>query len=87
MLSIFCSALSVEQIQEKKVNKICDMNIDPSKASGNCNSACSIVKPYVTNGGCTDKSYGYLSKDFLPAGSLAALHFPTVVVLCLICYF
>lgn len=85
-MSLCCSALSVEQIQEKKVKKICDMNIDPSKATGNGNPACSIVKPYVTNGGCADRSYGYLSKDFsFPAGSFAALHFPTVVVLCLIC--
>ncbi|RVX05436.1 Serine/threonine protein phosphatase 2A 55 kDa regulatory subunit B beta isoform [Vitis vinifera] len=78
-VSLCCSALSVEQIQEKKVKKICDMNIDPSKATGNGNPACSIVKPYVTNGGCADRSYGYLSKDFsFPAGSFAALHFPTV---------
>ncbi|KAJ9688208.1 hypothetical protein PVL29_014100 [Vitis rotundifolia] len=80
LLSTNDKTIKFWKIQEKKVKKICDMNIDPSKATGNGNPACSIVKPYVTNGGCADRSYGYLSKDFsFPAGSFAALHFPTVV--------
>ncbi|RVW43911.1 Serine/threonine protein phosphatase 2A 55 kDa regulatory subunit B beta isoform [Vitis vinifera] len=79
LLSTNDKTIKFWKIQEKKVKKICDMNIDPSKATGNGNPACSIVKPYVTNGGCADRSYGYLSKDFsFPAGSFAALHFPTV---------
>ena len=64
LLSTNDKTIKFWKIQEKKVKKICDMNIDPSKATGNCNPACSIVKPYVTNGGCADRSYGYLSKDF-----------------------
>ncbi|XP_034700133.1 serine/threonine protein phosphatase 2A 55 kDa regulatory subunit B beta isoform-like isoform X2 [Vitis riparia] len=79
LLSTNDKTIKFWKIQEKKVKKICDMNIDPSRATGNGNPACSIVKPYVTNGGCADRSYGYLSKDFsFPAGSFAALHFPTV---------
>lgn len=42
-------------MQEKKVKKIADMNVDPSKAVGNGNVASSSnnvsPKPYLANGG------------------------------------
>lgn len=87
-MSLCCSTLSVEQIQEKKIKKISDMNIEPSRAAGNGNPSCSIVRPYVTNGGYADRSYAYFGRDLsLPAGSFAALHLPTVVFLWLLCKF
>lgn len=75
----------VEQVQEKKVKKISDMNIDPSKANGNGSIASSsnscILKPHLANGGSSDKTYSYLSSDFsFPPGGLPSLRLPSVVV-------
>ncbi|KAF8369791.1 hypothetical protein HHK36_032187 [Tetracentron sinense] len=71
------------KVQEKKVKKICDMNLDPSKAVGNGSVASSsistIPKPYIANGGCPDRSYNYLSNDFsFPPGGISSLHLPVV---------
>ncbi|KAF8393510.1 hypothetical protein HHK36_021754 [Tetracentron sinense] len=71
------------KVQEKKVKKICDMNLDPSKAVGNGSVASSSIstspKPYIANGGCPDRSYNYLSNDFsFPPGGISSLHLPVV---------
>ena len=77
------------QVQEKKVKKISDMNLDPSKAVGNGSVASSSnstsPKLCLANGGSPDRSYNYMSSDFsFPPGGIPSLRLPTVVVLNLI---
>ena len=78
--------LSEGQVQEKKVKKISEMNLDPSKAVGNgsiaSSSNSSSPKRCLANGGSPDRSYNYLGNDFsFPPGGLPSLHLPVVVVL------
>ncbi|THG12902.1 hypothetical protein TEA_021380 [Camellia sinensis var. sinensis] len=58
----------IEKVQEKKVKKISDMNINPFKAVGNggvtSSSGSSTPTPYLANGENADKSYHSLSNDF-----------------------
>lgn len=73
-------------MQEKKVKKISEMNVDPSKAVGNgcvpSSSVSSTTRPYTANGGYPDKSYNYLSNDLsFPLGGSQSLRLPMVVVL------
>lgn len=75
----------VEQVQEKKVKKIADMNVDPSKTMGNgsiaSSSNSSSSGPRLANGGYPDGSYNYLSNDFsFPPGGIPSLRLPVVVV-------
>lgn len=85
-LLLFYLYLRVEQVQEKKVKKISDMNIDPSKAMENGSIASSSnsnnSRPHLANGGSSDRSYSYLSNDFsFPPGGIPSLRLPSVVVL------
>ncbi|GMP64305.1 hypothetical protein CsSME_00025649 [Camellia sinensis var. sinensis] len=73
----------IEKVQEKKVKKISDMNINPFKAVGNGGVASSggfsSLRPYLANGGNADKSYHSLSNDFsFPPGGISSLHLPAV---------
>ncbi|CAN1286700.1 Serine/threonine protein phosphatase 2A 55 kDa regulatory subunit B beta isoform [Linum perenne] len=66
------------EVQEKKVKKISEMNVEPSKAVGNgsiaSSSNSSAPKPYLANGS-TDR----LSNDFaIPAGGFPSLRLPVV---------
>jgi len=75
--------MRIVQVQEKKVKKISEMNVDPSKAIGNgsiaSSSNSSIGKQYLANGG--DK-YDLPSNDFsIPPGGFPSLRLPVVVVL------
>jgi len=79
-----------EQVQEKKIKKITDMNVDPSKTAGNgcvaSSSASNSSKPYLANGGYPDKLSKSLSNDLsLPAGGIPSLRLPVVVVPYRIC--
>ncbi|KAF8388848.1 hypothetical protein HHK36_025528 [Tetracentron sinense] len=83
LLSTNDKTIKFWKVQEKKVKKICDMNLDPSKAVGNGSidgsSISTSPKPYLANGGCPDKSYSYLSNDFsFPPGGISSLHLPVV---------
>ncbi|KAL6996357.1 Serine/threonine protein phosphatase 2A 55 kDa regulatory subunit B beta isoform [Sarracenia purpurea var. burkii] len=75
LLSTNDKTIKFWKVQEKKVKKMSDMNIDPSKAIGNGGVASSSVssnpRPHIANGGYPDKSYNYLSNDFLfpPGGT------------------
>ncbi|KAH9664841.1 serine/threonine protein phosphatase 2A 55 kDa regulatory subunit B beta isoform [Citrus sinensis] len=64
------------EVQEKKVKKIADMNVDPSKAVGNGNVASSSnnvsPKPYLANGGSPSKEFSF------PPGGIPSLRLPTV---------
>lgn len=77
-------------MQEKKVKKISEMNLDPTKAVGNgslaSSSNSSSPKPYLANGGSPDRSYDCPSNDFpFPPGGIPSLHLPVVVVLNPLC--
>jgi len=77
--------LRIEQVQEKRVKKISEMNIDLSKSMGNgciaSSSNSSSSKPYLANGGSPDRSYNYISNDFsFPPGGIPSLRLPMVVV-------
>ena len=76
--------MRIVQVQEKKVKKISEMNVDPSKAVGNggvaSSSNSSIGKQYLANGG--DKSHNLPSNDLsIPPGGFPSLRLPVVVVL------
>ncbi|CAL5335065.1 unnamed protein product [Camellia sinensis] len=69
------------EVQEKKVKKISDMNIDPFKAVGNggvtSSSGSSTPTPYLANGENADKSYHSLSNDFsFPPRGISSLYLP-----------
>ncbi|CAI0392122.1 unnamed protein product [Linum tenue] len=71
------------EVQEKKVKKISEMNVDPSKAVGNgsvaSSSNSSAPKPYLANGGCTDRLNNSPGNDFsIPAGGFPSLRLPVV---------
>ncbi|KAF2301979.1 hypothetical protein GH714_031120 [Hevea brasiliensis] len=71
------------EVQEKKVKKISDMNVDPSKAVSNGSVASSSnsnsAKQYLANGGWPEKSYGCPSNDFtFPPGGISSLRLPVV---------
>ncbi|CAK9165296.1 unnamed protein product [Ilex paraguariensis] len=83
LLSTNDKTIKFWKVQEKKVKKISDMNMDPSKAVGNGSLASSSVssspKHYLANGGYPDRSYNCLSSDGpFPLGATALLHLPVV---------
>ncbi|XWS12049.1 hypothetical protein CRYUN_Cryun37aG0057300 [Craigia yunnanensis] len=84
LLSTNDKTIKFWKVQEKKVKKISDMNLDPSKAVGNgsiaSSSNSSSPKPCLANGGSPDRSYNYLGNDFsFPPGGLPSLRLPVVV--------
>ncbi|KAG4154435.1 hypothetical protein ERO13_D03G056900v2 [Gossypium hirsutum] len=84
LLSTNDKTIKFWKVQEKKVKKISDMNLDPSKAVGNgsiaSSSNSSSPKPCLANGSSLGGSYNYLSHDFsFPPGGLPSLHLPVVV--------
>lgn len=83
LLSTNDKTIKYWKVQEKKIKKISEMNVDPSKAVGNGTvgtSSNSSTKQYVANGGYLDRSYNYLNNDFsFPPGGIPSLHLPVVV--------
>ncbi|KAJ8644948.1 hypothetical protein MRB53_006696 [Persea americana] len=69
------------EVQEKKVKKICDMNMDPSQVAGNgsiaSSSASTGPKACLPNGGCSERPY-HLSNDFLFPPGVPSLRLPVV---------
>lgn len=91
LLAVFLM-LECGQVQEKKVKKISDMNMDRSQVAGNGVIAGSSVStaPEVglPNGRCSDRPYNYSSSDFVfPPGGVPSLRLPVVVVLTLVYWF
>ncbi|CAN1162376.1 Serine/threonine protein phosphatase 2A 55 kDa regulatory subunit B beta isoform [Linum perenne] len=85
LLSTNDKTIKFWKVQEKKVKKITEMNVDPSKAIGNgsvaSSSNSSAPKPCLANGGCIDRLHNSLSNDFkIPAGGFPSLRLPVVVV-------
>ncbi|XP_016444925.2 serine/threonine protein phosphatase 2A 55 kDa regulatory subunit B beta isoform isoform X3 [Nicotiana tabacum] len=84
LLSTNDKTIKFWKVEEKKVKKISNLNIDPSRAIANgsmpSSSVSSSQKQYLANGCYTDGSSGCLSNDFsFPPGGLPALHLPVVV--------
>ncbi|RDY01023.1 Serine/threonine protein phosphatase 2A 55 kDa regulatory subunit B beta isoform [Mucuna pruriens] len=83
LLSTNDKTIKFWKVQEKKVKKISEMNVDPSKSMGNgciaSSSNSSSSRPYLANGGTPDRSYNYLSNDFsFPPGGVPSLRLPMV---------
>ncbi|KAK1358372.1 Serine/threonine-protein phosphatase 2A 55 kDa regulatory subunit B [Heracleum sosnowskyi] len=68
------------KVQEKKVKKISEMNLDPSKSSEKGNfSQSSVSSGHLSNGGSTDTSFSLSSNGFSnPPGGIASLRLPVV---------
>ncbi|XP_057976933.1 serine/threonine protein phosphatase 2A 55 kDa regulatory subunit B beta isoform isoform X1 [Malania oleifera] len=84
LLSTNDKTIKFWKVQEKKVKKISEMNVDPSKSVGNGSVSSSSVstspRAHLANGGCPDRSYSYLSNDFaFPTGGVQSLRLPVVV--------
>ncbi|KAL2243258.1 serine/threonine protein phosphatase 2A 55 kDa regulatory subunit B beta isoform isoform X2 [Sesamum indicum] len=78
LLSTNDKTIKYWKVQEKKVKKISEMNVDPSKAAGNGSVASSSVssssKQCLANGG-----YNCLSNDLsFPPGGIPSLRLPVV---------
>ncbi|KAK6927293.1 WD40 repeat, partial [Dillenia turbinata] len=83
LLSTNDKTIKFWKVQEKKVKKVCDMNVDPSRglANGIVSSPSTSTSPdlYIANGSCSDRSFNSLGNDFsFPAGGIASLHLPVV---------
>ncbi|KAE8657486.1 Serine/threonine protein phosphatase 2A 55 kDa regulatory subunit B beta isoform [Hibiscus syriacus] len=82
LLSTNDKTIKFWKVQEKKVKKISDMNLDPSKAVGSgsvaSSSSSSSPKPCLVNGSSFDGSYNNLSNNFFPPGGLPSLRLPAV---------
>ncbi|XP_059640818.1 serine/threonine protein phosphatase 2A 55 kDa regulatory subunit B beta isoform-like isoform X3 [Cornus florida] len=84
LLSTNDKTIKFWKVNEKKVKKVCDMNMDCSKAMENGTVECSSIstgsKLCIANGRCINKPFKYSCTDFsfLPGGNLS-LHLPVVV--------
>ncbi|KAK4349873.1 hypothetical protein RND71_029186 [Anisodus tanguticus] len=83
LLSTNDKTIKFWKVQEKKVKKVSDMNIDPSRAVGKASVASSSVssspKQCLANGSYADRSFNCLSNDLsFPPGGFSALRLPVV---------
>ncbi|XP_071734210.1 serine/threonine protein phosphatase 2A 55 kDa regulatory subunit B beta isoform-like [Rutidosis leptorrhynchoides] len=80
LLSTNDKTIKYWKVQEKKIKKIAEMSMEPSKAAGNGNvTSCSVTsthKPDLANGGYTSLNNGLL----FPSGGIPSLRLPVVVV-------
>ncbi|CAN7096287.1 unnamed protein product [Brassica rapa subsp. narinosa] len=75
LLSTNDKTIKYWKVQEKKIKKISEMNIDPSKAFGDNRPSPSSPPQLLPNG-----VHDYLSKDFsFPPGGIPSLRLPMVV--------
>ncbi|KAJ0964602.1 hypothetical protein J5N97_025740 [Dioscorea zingiberensis] len=83
LLSTNDKTIKYWKVQEKKVKRISEMNLDSSLSVGNgCMASSSTSSPgaYLPNGGCLERPYPSLSNDFsFPPGGFSSLHLPVVV--------
>ncbi|CAA3017244.1 serine threonine phosphatase 2A 55 kDa regulatory subunit B beta isoform isoform X1 [Olea europaea subsp. europaea] len=83
LLSTNDKTIKFWKVQEKKVKKISEMNVDPSKAAGNGGVANASVSAgpnnNLANGSYLDQSYNCLSKDAsFPPRVISSLRLPVV---------
>ncbi|KAL1298278.1 hypothetical protein HN51_042653 [Arachis hypogaea] len=81
LLSTNDKTIKFWKVQEKKIKKISEMNVDPSKAMGNGSiGSSSSSRAYLANGGAPDRSHNNLSNDYsFPPGGIPSLKLPVVV--------
>lgn len=83
LLSTNDKTIKFWKVQEKKVKRISEMNVDPSQAAGNGNiSSSNTASPrvYLPNGACSEVPYKNLSHDInFPPGGFPTLRLPVVV--------
>ncbi|CAN0877992.1 Serine/threonine protein phosphatase 2A 55 kDa regulatory subunit B beta isoform [Linum grandiflorum] len=82
LLSTNDKTIKFWKVQEKKVKKISEMNVEKAVGNGSVASSSnsSTAKPYLANGG-SDRLQNSLSNDFnIPAGGFPSLRLPVVVV-------
>ncbi|CAL9090557.1 unnamed protein product [Musa hybrid cultivar] len=83
LLSTNDKTIKYWKVEEKKVKKISEMNVDALQAVGNGSiSSSSMTSPigYLPNGGCSERPYGHLSYDLsFPPGGFPSLRLPVVV--------
>ncbi|OAY76474.1 Serine/threonine protein phosphatase 2A 55 kDa regulatory subunit B beta isoform [Ananas comosus] len=83
LLSTNDKTIKFWKVQEKKVKKVCEMNLDSSQASANGSyTGCNTPSPRacLPNGGCSERPCGYSSGDILfPLGGFPSLRLPVVV--------
>ncbi|KAL8254389.1 hypothetical protein R6Q59_032610 [Mikania micrantha] len=81
LLSTNDKTIKFWKVQEKKIKKICNFNLDPLKLTVNGFISSSNVptssKTCFTNGGCIDNALNFRSSN-LPFRGIASLHLPTV---------
>ncbi|TYH69345.1 hypothetical protein ES332_D05G048900v1 [Gossypium tomentosum] len=79
LLSTNDKTIKFWKVQEKKVKKVCDMNVDSSKAMGNGpivdSSISTSSKQFIENGGCIRNDFSF------PTGGFPSLHLPVVTSL------
>ena len=81
--SIWLCSLRFDQVQEKKIKKISNMNVDTSKAVGNgCIASSSSSTTHLPNGGSCDGGYNHPSNDLL--GAISSLRLQVVVACALL---
>ncbi|KAG0499870.1 hypothetical protein HPP92_004561 [Vanilla planifolia] len=82
LLSTNDKTIKFWKVQEKKVKRISEMNVDPSHAAVNGNIPSSNTgspRVCLPNGWCSERPYKYLSNDFnFPPGGFPSLHLPVV---------
>ncbi|MED6193054.1 Serine/threonine protein phosphatase 2A 55 kDa regulatory subunit B beta isoform [Stylosanthes scabra] len=80
LLSTNDKTIKFWKVQEKKIKKISEMNVDPSKALGNGSiGSSSSSRAYLANGGAPDRSHNNLSNDLsFPPGGIPSLKLPVV---------
>ncbi|KAI4381877.1 hypothetical protein MLD38_007902 [Melastoma candidum] len=86
LLSTNDKTIKFWKVQEKKIKKISEMNVDPSKALRNgtigTSSNSGISKPLLANGVSSDRSSEYASNDLsFPQGGIPSLRLPVVTSL------
>ncbi|GLT55940.1 hypothetical protein SLA2020_290210 [Shorea laevis] len=83
LLSTNDKTIKFWKVQEKKIKKVSEMNLDPTKGAGNGNLASSsnstIPRHCLANGGCPEKFYNSLSNVSFPPGGIPSLRLPVVV--------
>ncbi|MBA0719443.1 hypothetical protein Golax_007124, partial [Gossypium laxum] len=79
LLSTNDKTIKFWKVQEKKVKKVCDMNVDSSKAMGNGpivdSSISTSSKQFIENGGCIRNDFSF------PTGGFPSLRLPVVTSL------
>ncbi|KMT17990.1 hypothetical protein BVRB_2g033360 [Beta vulgaris subsp. vulgaris] len=82
LLSTNDKTIKFWKVQEKKIKKVCNVNLDPSNINRSCSSTSASMltnSKCIPNGGCSLKPANCLSTDFsFPPGGIPSLRLPTV---------